>query len=342
MKTRWILLGILAVFAVSIALNRNSVRRLKQEQSGAPPRLELESSNSPDSTVNQKTPPPESRPNKSNEASEMEKLRGAVLLQNVKIDFVGRVIDQYANPVPGVRVVMECRRWGFLLSVGPNSQFPTHEALSDSLGMFTWKGTSGDMLVIKSLHKDGYLSSPTNLIFRYNLDNPSRTSLENPALVRLWKQTGSAPNLVRQRSFFGIVPDGRDHTVDLLKNKKYEGRQDGDLVIRIKRPQTVLPKQRYDWSIEIEGVDGGLVEKTDPFGYEAPEFGYNPVFEFKAKADAAGWSSGLSKQFYVRSRNGIFSYLQVEVYPEYQEKSSIKIEARINPNGSRSLEFQDR
>ena len=346
MRTRWILLAILAILTTSVVLYRYWwAPGFKPEPPIARPILEGKNSTSPTSSVSTVNPssasPSGAQEIKSNESAEVEKLRLATLYKNIDIDFFGKVVDQYGIPIPGARVIMECRQWSFLVTVGLTSRFPNHETLSDSSGLFSWKGVSGDLMKIESVSKDGYLASPTNLVFRFDLDNPNRTSPNNPAIVRLWKQTGFATNLTGLKSLFGFVPDGRDHTVDLLKNKKYEGRQEGDLLIRIKRPPAVLPNQPFDWSIEIEAIEGGLVEKTDPFGYEAPEAGYNRVFKFEAKKDAPDWSPGLLKQFYVRSRGGTYSYVKVRVRPKYQEKSAIELEARINPSGARSLEFQN-
>jgi hypothetical protein len=155
----------------------------------------------------------------------------------------------------------------------------------------------------------------------------------------MWKiQPGE--HLVTGSKFFGIIPDGRIYTIDLLNGTKSEGQSgDGDLHVLITRPAGVERSSRYDWSYRIEGINGGVKETQDEFMYTAPESGYQTAYEKSFAAKQGDWTDRLKKNFYIRSRGGtIYGRLEVEIVPVYQDKSVFSIVYAVNPKGSRNLE----
>ena len=49
--------------------------------------------------------------------------------------------------------------------------------------------------------------------------------------------------------------------------------------------------------------DGGLVEESDEFPFEAPESGYQPVMQFDFQQGQTNWATMLKKDFYIKLGN---------------------------------------
>jgi hypothetical protein len=272
-------------------------------------------------------------------ADRLHKLEMAVAAKNVAIQFWGRVIDQDGQPLPGVRVVMSARKWHSLPEVGA-----THakvERITDSGGSFEIEGVSGDVLSREILEKPGYrLSQNAPISFSYGQSpEPFNANPREPIVFRMWKSDPVA-GLISRRKLWGVVPDGRVYTFDLLDDTKVEGEQRvGDLRVRMIRPATVGPRDKFEWTLEIQGINGGLVETHDEFQFRAPESGYVSSLAIKMDPANADWTSVLKRAFYLSSRAGeVFAVVRLEAIPDYNDRSAINIEAIINPYRSRNLE----
>lgn len=261
--------------------------------------------------------------------------------KNVQVDFWGRVVDQHETPVPGVRVVMRVRHWYFADTGGPASSFPRAEVLSDADGRFQWHGQTGDSLTIEAVERAGYKLSPrAPKAFSYGQSpEPFTPEQSRPVTIRMWRLAQSEPTVVN-RGFFGFIPDGRFYTLDLVKNQKTEGDAPaGDIRIMISRSGAPQPREHYRWALEIAGVDGGVLEATDEFLFEAPEGGYQPSFKLEVDPASAEWTSVLRKQFYFRSRGGaVYGAINMTVRPDYAGESAIQVESVLNNHGSRNLQ----
>ncbi|MEI7938270.1 MAG: hypothetical protein WCK27_16390 [Verrucomicrobiota bacterium] len=268
-------------------------------------------------------------------------LQAAATAKNVPVNFWGKVVDQDEQPLSGVRVVMRVRQWFYNPNSGPGTLSPKQERTTDAEGRFEWTGASGDSLELESVTKEGYRLSPkaqSGFIYRRDGDSFQPVAA-NPVVIRMWKLTASEA-LVSFRTLFGFVPDGRGYTMDLLTNKKLDGEKpEGDLVVRMTRPATVEPRQKYDWTLELDGVNGGLVEPADEFGYVAPEAGYQSKVSIRLRASDTDWVDSLTRDFFIRSRGGaLYGLLHLSIRSEYDGKSAILFETRLNPQGSRNLQ----
>lgn len=318
------------------------------------PAAALETANGPAKEGSQKQPGEtataadlrkgESSPATSGDTIEQDKaslLQTATAAKNVAIDFWGKVVDQDEQPLSGVKVVMRVRQWFYDPTNGPGTLSPKQEATTDAGGNFEWSGISGDSLELEAVTKEGYQLSPraqSGFVYGHDADS-FQPSAANPVLIRMRKQMPSE-NLVSFRTLFGFVPDGRSYTMDLLSNKKSEGENpDGDLRVKLTRPSSVLPRQKYDWLLELDGINGGLVETADEFGYVAPETGYQPKVSIRLSATDAEWTDNLTKEFFIRSRGGtVYGFLHLRIRSEYDGKSAIFFDTRLNPSGSRNLQ----
>ena len=104
----------------------------------------------------------------------------------------------------------------------------------------------------------------------------------------------------------------------------------GDLKIAVSRPPGVISGvNRQDWSVQIQAVDGGLIDSGDQAAvtYAAPQSGYQPSMTLAASTNGHGVEL-IQQTFFVQSRNG-------QVY------SKLGLSFRINsdPDGLMTITF---
>ena len=252
--------------------------------------------------------------------------------QNAKsLDLYGRVVDQDGQPVVGAKV-----RGSVLLNASfASSGGETHYTETDSQGRFSFLGIHGMGLGVLP-QKDGYI---------YDAKRPStrpedyQPAPNNPVVFTMWKLKGAEP-MVHDRKLYGINPDGRAYTLDLVGKKKLEGENaTGDLVVRIKRPAQIKQGEKFDWSFTLSAVDGGILEAQ---GYlnEAPEGGYQPAYDGSVSASDPNWQPEVQRTFFFKSRGGkAYGHCHITIIPSYQSAAAIEIESYVNPASSRNLEF---
>ena len=82
-----------------------------------------------------------------------------------------------------------------------------------------------------------------------------------------------------------------------------------------------------------------MVEKDDEFGYLAPKSGYEPKISFEMESTSPKALPDVAKDYYFTSRSGkVYGVVHLEIYSDYNGKSAILVDSRINPNGSRNLQ----
>lgn len=268
-----------------------------------------------------------------NAAAKQQLLQSMIQQQNEKpLDVYGQVLDQNGQPVAGARV-----EGSVLLNVSfVSSGGESHYTETDAQGRFSFLGLHGVKLGLWP-KKDGYIYDPKQPATSRPEDY--QPSPDNPIVLTMWKQKGSEPMLHDQK-LYGINPDSRTYTLDLLAKKKSEGETQGDLRVQIQRPAQVQPGDKYDWSFSFSAVNGGLLEAQGVYLNEAPEAGYKPKYEVKVSATDEQWQSEIQRTFYIQSRNGqVYGRFRVTVIPKYQNTAAVDIDYYMNPAGSRNLEF---
>jgi hypothetical protein len=273
-----------------------------------------------------------------------EKRQGAVEAMNVPVVFFGKVVDQDNAPLAGVKVRASVRSWHVIATPDGDATFATYEAVSDSDGSFQIDGGRGNALAIEALEKDGYEPEPKAMQgFGYTTSDPLRPDPNNPIVFRLWKAETKA-QLVTGSKRFSLVPDGRTYTIDLLTGTITESAAaQGDLRVSIQRPETALWGQRYDWTMDVQAINGGLMEEADGSTamFRAPEDGYTNHWRLDANAADESWSYGTGqKRFYLKSRGGRnYGRLEVEGYAYYlqNKQGRLNLTWAVNPAGDRLL-----
>jgi hypothetical protein len=276
--------------------------------------------------------------------SRAEKLSGAVEAMNVPVVFFGKMVDQDNAPLAGVKVRASVRSWHVIATSDGDATFAPYEAMSGIDGSFQIDGGRGNALTIEALEKEGYEPEPKALQgFGYTTSDPLRPDPNNPVVFRMWKAEAKA-QLITGGKRFSLVPDGRTYTIDLLTGAISESATaEGDLRVSIRRPETAAWGQRYDWMLDVQAINGGLVEQTDGSSamFRAPEDGYAREWRLDTKAADESWSYGTGqKRFYLKSRGGRnYGRLEVEAYAYYlqNKQGRLNLTWAVNPAGDRLL-----
>ena len=245
-------------------------------------------------------------------------------------DTYGKVVDQNGEPVLDAKVVGNVD-----LTFGDSKAYKT---TTDAKGLFHFLGLRGQGLGIE-LEKDGYY-------FNYMLPSADRPQNylpdpNNPLIFTMWKLRGAEP-MVHDKKFYGINPDGRIFTIDLVNKKKIEGTNAlGDLRVQIQRPAKIKRGGKFDWSLVITAIGGGVIEVTNAsYLYEAPKSGYQQTYEVRMAAANPNWQEQIERAFYIKSRDGkVYGHFHVNIIPNYNDTSVFDMESYVNPAGSRNLEF---
>ena len=250
------------------------------------------------------------------------------------MDFYGSICDQYNRPVEGVRITA-----GVGTYEGPTrSGGKKYYTVSDANGRFSFTGIHGAGCGYQLL-KDGY---------EFNQRLPCSSRPEDyvpdpnkPVVFPVWKWQGPMP--MSHVAFDSRVPyDGQPAVFDIFAGRKANG---GDLRVSLRRNplQVLRGMDRFDWSVEIQVVDGGLTETSDIYPYEAPVNGYQGAFNLHVTKDTNAWTQRLTKMFYVRTSRGEYGrvYIDLTTDSERPQGTGITIECWLNSSGSRNLEFDN-
>jgi hypothetical protein len=260
--------------------------------------------------------------------------------KNVPIKFWGVVVDQNDMPLPDVVVRLAVRQWYVASPSNVEPQFDKHEKITGADGAFDLSNGQGDVLTVESVEKPGYvLSSKAGRTFGYNISTNFIPDPSRPTIFKMWKRGEAQPLITHYLSRAGIPCDGEAAYFDLMQGKKTSGQ--GDLIVRFRRnPVRLLPGiRRYDWAIEFEMPQGGLLETNDEFMFMAPEEGYKSTLKIEMPKDSPEWKPRLDRQFFIRLRNGQYGRLVLRLSTHYEPPpTGLTMDIAINPSGARSLE----
>lgn len=263
-----------------------------------------------------------------------EIIRQHIEAQNVPIEFYGKAIDENGNPLSGVKVSVKVRHWKVTtpIAFGAEGQMIPVEKETGQDGDFQINGVTGDGFDVESLGKIGYELEPGQHSY-----GAAGGSIESPVVFKMWA-TNIHEQLISGKNSFHIEPDGRPYVIDLTKGSIAEAGK-GDLKIWVKRPAQIALGQKYDWSCEVDAINGGLLQEDNLNSsmYSAPTNGYISAFQFEQKIES-GWgdSTGL-KRFFVRLNNGqVYGRITIELIAYYNDRipGMIRLQYALNPSGS--------
>ncbi len=256
---------------------------------------------------------------------------------NVPIKFYGKIIDQDGYPLAGVSIK------GVVLHIkvvvpapfGDEDQIIPIDQKTDLEGRFLIQGVAGRSLQIESIQADGYEVEPDNCPHSFG---PSIGVYESPVIFKMWN-TNIHEQLITGGNKFQIVPDGKPYFIDLTKGEisQTEG---GDLRVWIKYPEQTERGKLYDWSCEIDVINGGLQQGDSYSMFTAPADGYMPTFQLQQQIKGGQRGSIGDKKFYVMLNNGKkFGRIQIDLVAPFNNgiPALIRLSYVINPSGSRTL-----
>lgn len=255
--------------------------------------------------------------------------------KNRPIDFYGRVIDQDGNPLSGVDIKVSVETLVPVISTEGfvGSRYTRLEYISGADGRFEISGVGGDDGGIQ-VTKDGYVAESE----KNGFGGGTSGSFENPVVFKMWN-TNIHEKLITGKRVFQISPDGRPYFINLTDGKISESGT-GDLKVWIKRPNEITYGTRYDWSCDVDIIDGGLQPASDYVMWMAPANGYVPSFHFE-QSIGSGWGDSTGeRRFYVTLNNGReYGNITIELYAYYNNQipGLIRLSYIINPSGSRIL-----
>jgi hypothetical protein len=247
------------------------------------------------------------------------------------IEFYGRVVDENNQPIEGAGVEFVWTHFAPLAEETPKTN-----TISDYNGNFSITGVIGANLGVY-VGKNGYynVKALNQNDFSYSTlpgMTPFQSDPNNPVIFHLRKK-GSGADLISANLNPKISLDGTPIWVDLLAAKTGEN---GQLKISQIKPTYLEAKQAKEWSFTMSIPSGGFVEEDDAFPFEAPEYGYQPVIEFKFNKGETIWATLLKKSYYIAfGQPPRYGWLTVETDIGW---GGARLHYAINPDGSRYLE----
>jgi hypothetical protein len=265
-------------------------------------------------------------------------VRDILNANDADIVFYGRLEDQFSNGVAGAEV-----NFSIQYENASDRGIKRGQVASDGNGFFTISGYTGANLGVMP-KKPGYALATTGTSFRYSQISPGFfvPDANNPTVIRMWKLQGAEP-LVSINQHYKLHYTGEPINFDLLTGKVVP--TGGDVKITVNRaPGVISGRNRLDWSVQVEAVDGGLMDSggQDRVVYAAPDNGYQPSMTLVFSTTAPNkWAGGFTQGLFLTSRNGqVYSKLGLsfDINDAPDGFMSITFGGAANANGSRNWE----
>jgi len=249
------------------------------------------------------------------------------------INFYGKVIDENGEPVAGATVHF---RWNDLSPEGTSDG----RATSDRIGLFSLVDRRGKGLTV-TVSKEGYYT-PLGARRSFEYANPADglfvPDRSNPVVFHL-RRKGTGTDLVTSaygmKSYLGVPMPLHEVPVqfDLLERKAGPG---GSLRLSQAKPAYENWKLATEWMFRMEIPDGGFIEHSDEFPFEAPASGYQPVVEYRFQVGQTNWTTVLRRKYYVKfGKPSRYGWLDLETMIMMP---GARLTYAVNPDGSRYLE----
>ena len=290
-------------------------------------------------TSGSSAPNANSEPTKPRPATEAESRENAVAIVrgvfSAPIEFYGRVVDQYRQPVSDAEVDFEAADQ--FLASGTR-----YSAKSDSDGNFSITGIQGAGLSV-SVSKAGYgrISDVSSQTFGYGMGPDSFRKVppkkSEPAIFVLRKMAAPEPLATFRRDVL-LPKDGTPVEVSLKTGKPVVGGE-GDMKFECwTDDRNMDAKEHYEWHARISVPGGGMLARTSPeFDFEAPEDGYKQSIELRMSQTAVEWSDDHDEQYWVKLGNGTYARMRLRLTTGGHH--FVSLTTFLNPSGSRNLEY---
>lgn len=336
---RWlwiaILVALVAVVAISWrrGLRDGHVSKLGVQEADRSTPVGSSTTNSPHIVANE---------SEMSDRDDPAKIRRAIEMGNVAINFWGKIVDQDGAPLPGVTIIYTYAiHHGNDLGVAwMEREERKGEIVSDGSGSFAITGLTGHDLVIESLSKPGYMYRMRHsLTYDFGGNMPERRfqSRQDEPVRFAMVNEGTLERLIHKRGRINVSGTGTPGPWNL-----WEGEPDpnGELIIMFRREPAVLKwsDRLSTWSADLQIVGGELIEALwEEDVHRAPASGYSATVPYPKQPQKEGVGV---RSFYLRTANGNYGRIQVELYPgDDGPTARCFITSDMNPrSGSRNLE----
>lgn len=282
------------------------------------------------------------------------------LAANKPIAFYGKVVDQFNEPVQGIRVVLTTLSWFDPSGKGEDwdQQEDDHTLITDTGGRIDFRGGKGTSISVELQPKAGYLygeypfshlgiKRDFNYSFNPAWDHPTNSPIHQadparPVIFRVWKIQGGE-TVVKWGPGKAVRQDGTFVAVDLLEREfrsEESPMADFRVALNAEIPAGARADYKCRWSVQIEAINGGLVLTDDEYMYLAPDAGYQPAIALTFDPADADWERTKTFKFYLRSDGGKHCarvVLTAGPRPDL-DTGLISFSSVINLTGSRNLE----
>lgn len=252
------------------------------------------------------------------------------------IRFYGRVVDETGKSVEGATVAVS---FNDHLGAGNSKR----QEFTDPNGLFSVSGRGLGLSVMVS--KKGYYHLPqSDRSFGYAKGaggGAPHSDLQDPAVFVL-KKGGSGESLIRLvEQDVKIRTDGTAVELSLATGKLVPSGE-GDIKVEAwidNEKDSVNSNQPFGWHCRISVPGGGLTPRKGEFDFQAPDDGYQVNDEIDMPAALGSrWRSQLSRNYFVKLRNGDFARLELTV--TVGGEHFFTVTSYLNPTpGNHNLEF---
>lgn len=234
------------------------------------------------------------------------------------INFYGKVIDQFGEPVPYANINAMVSRYKrlqvpFLLWASGDIYHERFKIKSNKHGLFSISAGMGAALAVGAIDTseyrfvsqyysfqkqrlDSHVGSYDYSWYYSSVYGRHRPNSSNPMVYYLWKK-GKTPVMLAGKQEWKISRDsiGKPISVDLvlplMLNQPHDNsdmnrphpsgpQPTEDWRITFQWEQTNQGASTWPWAFKIEAVNGGFIETEDPILRVAPSEGYQPGFTY--------------------------------------------------------------
>ncbi len=258
---------------------------------------------------------------------------------HVPIDFCGKLEDQFGDPVAGAVIKGSIR---VISGLRQGTDWPT--TTSDANGLFQLHGTGQDISMMPV--KEGYALASLSGGGNYSRIAPdeerAHPNPNHPVVIKMWRLQGATP-LVGINQTYKLHYTNEPIFFDLIAGQIVNS--GGDIKLLVNRsPGLISGRNRFDWSVQVEAVNGGLMDSAgqERITYMAPGAGYEPRTNIIFSTTAPyKWYGGFSQGFFGVSRNGqVYTKIAISfnINDEPDGLMSIVFRGIASTNGSRNWE----
>ena len=253
------------------------------------------------------------------------------------ISFYGKVVDQYGLPVSEANVKLSSND----KPLGGNPS--EYSRNTDANGLFSISGIVGLTLAVE-VSKPGYRVMPpvdnktaSSGIFEYGLSSakgPYQANRNAPTIFTLHKYGQLVALKKVGEKNFKVARDGTPLSIFLDNNHQ--------IVIRCINTELNRPagQREYDWRLEINVLNGGLIIRKDSFVFEAPESGYQSgeIINMPTSLPIGQWRDSVQRSYFIQFNDNTFARVNLDM--QAGGDHFVVWESFLNPTpGSRNLEF---